>query len=322
MVDLLADLPPNQAWPIEEALVKLAGEKGPTVHLGNDVPTRKACRDAWAKWLTENTATVDMTRLTRDNLYLGYTLVVQFNNRIGAGMRVNVTEIYELDTKKNVRWKFEVNAQAVDAQFVGGNRVVVAEWNANRVTERDTKGDIKWEYACGGNPFQVQRLPNGNTFIAMQGRLVEVDRNKNEVWSYQRPQSDIIRARKLPNGEVCFITNQGVNGVYTRMDAKTQKVNKSFAVTGVQVIFGCMDVLPNGHVLVPHYQQQRVTEYDKDGAQVATFMFNWPNSVIRLPNGHTLIASQNTRQIAEFDTNRTVIATHQCDGTVFVARRR
>jgi outer membrane protein assembly factor BamB len=322
MVDLMADLNPNQLWPIEEALVRLAGEKAPNVSLGNDVASRKACRDVWAKWLAENEKNVDMTRLTRDNLYLGYTLIVQYNNRIGAGMRVNVGEVYELDTKKNIRWKFEVTTYPVDAQVVGGNRVVVAEYNGNRVTERDTKGEIKWEYNCGGNPFQVQRLPNGNTFIAMQSRLIEVDRNKKEVWSMQRNQGDIIRARKLPNGDVCFITNQGVNGTYTRMEPKTQKVIKSFNVTGVQVLFGSMEVLPNGHIIVPHYQQQRVIEYNQDGGQVATFNINWPNSVVRLPNGNTLVASQNSRQIVEFDTNRNQVATHTCDGMVFVARRR
>lgn len=322
MVDLMGELTPNQLWPIEEALVRLAGDKSPNVSLGNDAASRKTTRDAWAKWLAENEKNVDMTRLTRENLYLGYTLIVQYNNRIGAGMRVNVGEVYELDTKKNVRWKFEVNSYPVDAQVVGGNRVIIAEYNGNRVTERDTKGDIKWEYNCGGNPFQVQRLPNGNTFIAMQSRLIEVDRNKNEVWSMQRNQGDIIRARKLPNGDVCFITNQGVNGTYTRMEAKTQKTIKSFNVTGVQVLFGCMDVLANGNIIVPHYQQQRVVEYNQDGGQVATFNLNWPNSVVRLPNGNTLIASQNTRQIVEFDTNRNQVATHTCDGQVFVARRR
>jgi hypothetical protein len=106
------------------------------------------------------------------------------------------------------------------------------------------------------------------------------------------------------------------------MDAKTQKINKSFNVTGVQVLFGNMEVLPNGNIIVPHYQQQRVVEYDKDGGQVATFNTNWPNSVVRLPNGNTLVASQNSRSIVEFDTNRNQVSTHQTDGMVFVARRR
>jgi hypothetical protein len=106
------------------------------------------------------------------------------------------------------------------------------------------------------------------------------------------------------------------------MDAKTQKVIKSFNVTAVQTQFGNMDVLANGNIIVPHYQQQRVVEYDGNGAQVATFNVNWPNSVVRLPNGNTLIASQQTRTITEFDRNRNQVATHQTDGMVFVARRR
>ena len=42
MIDLLAELSPNQLWPIEEALLRLAGDKGPNVALGNDAIARKA----------------------------------------------------------------------------------------------------------------------------------------------------------------------------------------------------------------------------------------------------------------------------------------
>jgi hypothetical protein len=318
MVDLLGELDPAKLWPIEEALVRLAGDKAPNVSLGSDAASRKACRDGWAKWLADNEKNIDMTRLTADNLFLGYTLLVQYNNRIGVGIKPNMGEVYELDTKKNVRWKIEINTYPVDAQVIGGNRVLVAEYNGNRVTERDIKGDIKWDYNCGGNPFQVQRLPNGNTFIAMQGRLIEVDRNRKEVWSYQRNQQDIIRARKLPGGEYVFITQQGI---YHRMDAKNNVI-KSFNMMPVQNLFGSIDVLANGNIIVPHYQNHRVIEYNKDGAQVSAINVNWPNSAVRLPSGNTLVASQQQRQIFEFDRNGNQVATHQCDGMVFVARRR
>ena len=66
-------------------------------------------------------------------LYLGYTLICQQNNRIGAGMQVT-GEVFELDTKKNVRWKFNVNTYPVDAHMIGGNRVMVAVYQGNRVT--------------------------------------------------------------------------------------------------------------------------------------------------------------------------------------------
>jgi outer membrane protein assembly factor BamB len=318
MVDLLADMDPNQLWPIEEALLRLAGEKAPNMALGNDAASRKACRDVWAKWLTENEKNLDMTKLYQENIFLGYTLIVQQNNRIG-GKGGNTGEVFELDGKKNVRWKIEINTYPVDAQMVGSNRVMVAEWQANRVTERDTKGAIKWEYNCGAPPFTVQRLPNGNTFVAMQGRLIEVDRNKTEVWSYQRPNQDIQRAKKLPNGEVAFVTNVGQ---YTRMDARTKNVIKQFNVAAPQLIFGNMDVLANGHVLITNYNQARVVEYNQDGGQVGNpINVALPNSVVRLPNGNNLITSYGQRQVYEFNGNQQVW-NFQADGIVFVARRR
>jgi hypothetical protein len=321
MIDLLGELNPNQLWPIEESLLRLAGDKAPAVSLGNDPAARKNARDAWAKWYAANEKTIDMTKLTEANVFLGYTLVVQHNNRIGAGGG-NVGEVYELDKDKNVRWKISMpQGYPVDAHIVGPNRVLIAEYQGNRVTERDTKGEIKWEFNCGGNPFSVQRLPNGHTFIAMQGRLIEVDRDRKEVWSYQRPNQDIIRAKKLPNGEVAFITNLGANATFTRMDAATQKVNKSFQVMQVQMLFGSMEILPNGNVIVPHYNLQRVIEYNKDGGQVMTLNLNWPNSVQRLPNGNNLITSYNQRQVYEYNGNNQVW-NFQTEGIVFTARRR
>ncbi len=320
MIDLLADLNANQLWPIEEALLRLAGDKAPVGSLGNDAASRKNYRDAWSKWHTANVATLDMAKLTQENIYLGYTMIVQHNNRIGAGGG-NVGEIFELDKDKNPRWKITIPVgYPVDAQYVGGNRVVVAEYQGNRVTERDTiKGEIKWEYNCGGNPFSVQRLPNGNTFVAMQGRLIEIDRNKNEVWSYQRPNQDIQRARKLPNGEVAFITNVGQ---YTRMDPRTQKVSKQFNVVAPQIIFGTMDVLPNGNLLMTQFGQARVVEYNRDGGQVGNpIVIAQPNSVVRLPNGNNLVTSYNQRQVYEFNGAQQVW-NFQTDGIVFVARRR
>ncbi|MBI1831677.1 MAG: hypothetical protein HYR84_09530, partial [Planctomycetes bacterium] len=257
------------------------------------------------------------------NVFLGYTLIVQHNNRIGVGGGGNVGEIFELDKEKNTRWKITIPVgYPVDAQVIAGSRVLVAEYQGNRVTERDLKGDIKWAYNCGGNPFAVQRLTNGNTFIAMQGRLIEVDRNKVEVWSYQRPNNDIMRAKKLPTGEVVFITNQGAIATYTRIDGRTKEVKKTFQVTAVQMLFGSMEVLPNGHIIVPHYNNQRVVEYNENGGQVGNpIQIAWPNSVTRLPNGNNLVTSYNQRQVYEFNGNQQVW-NYQTDGIVFVARRR
>jgi hypothetical protein len=203
---------------------------------------------------------------------------------------------------------------------------LIAEYLGSQVTERDLKGDIKWEYRCGGNPIAVQRLANGNTFIVMQARLVEVDRNKNVVWSFQRPQPDIVRARKAPNGDVVLIHHNNfvgnINSTCLRIDGQTKATLKSFNCQAIQMFYGSIDVLPNGNILIPHYQQQNTREYDANGNVVKTFNLNWPNSVQRLPNGHTLITSYSGRQVVEFDENRSQVATQPVDGLVFNARRR
>jgi outer membrane protein assembly factor BamB len=319
MIELLGELSANDLWPIEEGLLRLAGEQAPNVGLGSDAASRKVCRDLWAKWLSDNEKTLDMTKLGQDNLYLGYTLIVQQNQRIG-GDRKDPGEVFELDNKKNVRWKFHLKSYPVDAHMIGSSRVMVAEWQANKVTERDLKGEVKWEYDCGAPPFAVQRLPNGNTFVAMRGRLIEVDRNKTQVWSLQRPNQDLERARKLPNGEVIFITTQG-NCV--RMDPKTNNILKEFKINPVQMIFGSMEVLKNGNIVVTHFNTQRVTEYDRDGVQVGNpIALPRANSVTRLPNGNSLVTTYDQRQVYEYDTNNQEVWNFQGDGYLFVARRR
>jgi outer membrane protein assembly factor BamB len=252
---------------------------------------------------------------------LGYTLVVLQNvNRLLGGVRQPaIGQVMELDANKKPRWKFDVTTYPVDAQITGPDRVLIAEYQIGRVSERDFKGTEVWSKHVGGNPIGVQRLANGNTFVVMQNRLVEYDRNGDEAWSFQRPSHDIFRAKKLRNGEVVFITN---NGALTRMEGKTQKVLKNFAVGPIPVLFGSIDILTNGNVLVPDFQRNRVVEYDNDGKEVTAFNVQWPNSVMRLPNGDTLVASQNSRTVAIYGPNGQARWSHQLEGMPFNAKRR
>jgi hypothetical protein len=135
----------------------------------------------------------------------------------------------------------------------------------------------------------------------------------------QRPNQDLQRAKKLANGEVVFITNQGQ---CIRMEARTQKIVKQFNINPPQIIFGSMDVLANGNILVCHYNQQRVVEYTQDGAQVGNpIQIQNPNSVVRLPNGHNLVTCYPQKRIIEFNGNQQVWD-FPTEGVVFVARRR
>jgi HEAT repeat protein len=323
LVALLNDLPPEQMWPVEEILIRLAGDATPPVSLGTTEDSRRVAFDAWNDWLTKNAAKIDLAKLDEIPPLLGHTVVVQQQIRANVGGRV-AGEIKELDKDKNELWKFEVASYPVDAQVFKENgelRVLVAEFQANQVTIRDPKknGNVIRSISVGGNPIGAQRLPNGNIFVVMQNRLVEYDAKGATVFTHNRPNHDVFRARKLPTGEVAFITNQGA---YQRIDGKTQAVRKSFQVAPIPVLFGNMDVLPNGNVIVPDFQQNRVVEYNAEGKQVHQINVQWPNSATRLPNGNTLVASQNTRKVIEFNRGGQIVWEYNADGMVFNARRR
>jgi len=314
LVNVMGDLPPEQLWQAEELLLRLAGDKAPSVSLGTNEESRKACRDAWARWLEANKKNIDLAKINLDKTMLGYTLMVVQSFNIGRGQGV----IMEMDNAKKPKWQFEVPTYPVDAVVTGPDRVLIAEYNGARITERDFKGNIKFEKQVNGNPIGVQRLPNGNTFVVTQNRLAEYNRKGEEVYAFNGPA--IFRARKLNNGEIIFVTN---TGRLTRMNAKTQKEIASFDVGNPATLFGSMDVLPNGNILMPQYSANRVVEFDRNGKMVGTpLQINQPSSAVRLPNGNTLVGCLNNQMVVEFDRTGKQIWTHRTNGTVFNVRRR
>jgi hypothetical protein len=332
LIALLADLSPDQLAPAEDVLVVLAGDKAPSISLGTNEATRKAARDAWQTWYTANKENIDLARLQQPDVQLGYiTLVTQTANRmvVGKGFRGVMYKVMEIKASdKSERWHFETNTQIVDAQVVAENRVVAAEYALGKVTLYDFKGVAQWSKAVLGNPISVQKLPNGNIFVVKTNGLIELDRKGNEVYSYQHQQQpfnqNIVRGKKLRNGEVVFVANTGANAIVTRMDSRTNKAIKTFNISQVGSLFGNMDVTPAGGVLVPDWQHQphRIAEYDRDGKALKAFSVMWPLGASRLPNGNTLVCCQNPGRVIEFDRNGRELWTHPCEGQVYNARRR
>src|SRR5207245_1532465 len=95
----------------------------------------------------------------------------------------------------------------LDAEVLPGNRLLVAEYYARRVTERNHKGEILWQKDITG-PLVAQRLPNGNTFIATDEMVLEIDRADKEIFSFKMPSGErIMKAMKLPNGQIACLTD-------------------------------------------------------------------------------------------------------------------
>ncbi len=290
LIDTLPDLPLSLAWQAEDFLLRLAGATPPPVALGRDAVVRRKCRDGWQAWWRTHGAKVDVAKLAAPVRLLGNTLVVLLDQN----------RVLELDAQNRIRWEISNLSYPLDAQLIGEDRVLVAEYYGNRVTERNLKGKVFWERDVDG-PLAAQRLGNGNTFVVTDMVLYEYDKDGKEVLRIEMPDKTkrVMKAQKLPNGEIACLT---WDGRVTRLDAAGKELH-SFAVSLGQRLFGGrLYMLPSGRVLVPHHSEDKVVEYDSQGKAVWEVAIEKPVAALRLPNGNTLVTSMlPTIGAVEFD---------------------
>jgi hypothetical protein len=308
LIDLLAALPRENAWPAEEALLRLAGEHAPKAALGADLAAEKV-RDSWSDWWKDRGTRIELAKLDLRPRLLGYTMVVIMDLRGRLNGRV-----VEYGRDGKVRWEIDNLRYPMDAQVLPRDRVLVAEYLDGRVTERDTKGNILWQYRVN-SPTACERLPNGNTFIVSRNQIVEVTPNNKVVFS--KTGRLISSAKKLRNGEIIMVDTLGN---LSRLDRKGKEI-KSFQV-GRVYFYGGIDALPNGRVIVPEYQHHKVVEYDAQGKAVWEAKVRFPSSVSRLPNGHTLITSIVDQKLIEVNKDGKVVWEKKLEGRAYQARRR
>jgi outer membrane protein assembly factor BamB len=193
----------------------------------------------------------------------------------------------------------------------------VAEYLNRKVTEMDFKGNVKWTYDID-QPVGCQLLPNGNIFVVGRRQLVEVTRDKQQKFSYGTPAMYISSARKLPNGEVVLVDN---NGKLTHLDTQG-KTKNSFQVGRVYTLGGHIDVLPGNRILVPEYTNHKVVEYTLDGKVKWQAQVTSPTCAVRLPNGQTLVTSMMNQQIVKFDAQGKQVWSYKATGRPWCARGR
>jgi hypothetical protein len=278
LIDVLAQLPLQQAWLAEDVLYRLAdGLSPPSVSLGNDAAARAQARDAWHAWWEKAGPKVDLAKLSESQRLHGHTVVVLLDQG----------RVMELDAEKQVRWQINELRFPLDVQALPGDRILVAEYHGNRVTERDHAGKVLWEKDIAG-PLMAQRLPNGHTFVATDSELVEFDRADKEVFRIQRSGDKIMKALKLPTGEIACLTS---DARILRLDTAGKEIHAFSISLGTRLFGGRIHMLPNGRVLVPHNNENKVVEYDASGKQVWEVNVEQPVAAVRLPNGNTLVTS-------------------------------
>jgi hypothetical protein len=226
---------------------------------------------------------------------LGYTLLIA----------TDFSRIVEVGLDGKARWQLDNLQYPRDAQVLNGDRILVAEQNIQRVSEWTLKREVVWQKQVNGPPVNCQRLPNGNTFIAMSNGLLEVDRTGKEVFTYNRPNYDIMSAHRSTDGQMVFVTQAGV---IVRLDAAGKEL-KNWSIGG-QAPWS-VELLPGGRILVPHPGHNRVVEYDPEGKIVWEIAVQNPFSAVRLPNGNTLVSSYNQMKVVEVNRSGRVVWEHK-----------
>ncbi len=131
-----------------------------------------------------------------------------------------------------------------------------------------------------------------------------------------------MRATKLRDGDIACIVKLGVPR-YVRLKpaGKDFREVKSWGVQ-VQTSGGRLDVLPNGHVLIPEMANNRVVEYDAEGQSVWEVTLDQPIAALRLANGHTVVTLMRENRAVEVDRGGKEVWQFKADTRVTRALRR
>ena len=117
----------------------------------------------------------------------------------------------EVGRDGKIRWQVGNLQYPVDAVVLPGERVLVTEWDGNRVGEWDFRGNLVWKKeGFNGRATNAQRLPNGNTFICTTNELLEVDRNRQAGLPGERqPGADgRVPVRRTARSSACGTTGR------------------------------------------------------------------------------------------------------------------
>jgi HEAT repeat protein len=312
-IDLLAELPAEEVWQAEEVLRSIAGARAPRRAAADDVAARQQLRDAWQAWYKEHGGRVRLAPQPIPPPLLGLTTIAAFSPPPDRTR----SRVFEVDRHGKVRWQFTAH-YPIDVRVLPNNRVLVSEGEAMRVTERDFKGNVHWQVNTPAMPYNVQRLPNGNTFVGARTRLLEYNPAGKVV--FDRKVEEFVGAAKLPGGQIVYLNGKGK---CIRLNELGQPV-RSFA-SGHSNDTGCvLDLTGRGGLLVSQCSRSLAEEFDLEGTSL------WhtsgpvaPGIITEVRNGHFIVASFSQSIVIELDRTGKTVWRYEVPGyQPFIARKR
>ncbi len=317
LLALLGDAPLPIATQAEEMLRAIGGAKAPLLSTADGDEERKKAADAWATWWRDNGNEIDLAALAQGASYLGVTLVAELTSTNGTGGN----RVYEFGSDGKPRWEIKDLQFPIDARWLRGDHVLVAEYNAQRVLERDRGGALVWQHKVNGNPVSCQRLANGNTLIATYTHVLEVTPAGREV--YNHPVNVLVggqqmyNALKLRNGTIACVTG----GSLVLLDVSGKKI-KDITLGNNNFNWAGVEELPGGKFLVALMGTGKVMEVNADGKTTWDAAVPGCCHAVRLANGNTLVACMQQQKLVEINRSGKVVWEKATAGRPFHVRRR
>jgi hypothetical protein len=322
LIGMIPKLPRGRIWQLEEFLLQLAGKEKPDAKFGKSAESLAKAKEAWEGWWKKKGESLDLAKFTFKPRVTGYTDIIEYDYR-GYGQYRVVTLGPDLKEKARIggAGAHMLNYPSDVKKLASGN-YLIAEQNGNRITERDSTGRIV-KTTNVTQPLSIDLLPGGGMVVVCRNQVVQYDKDMKQQWAFQRPSYDIMGGRRLPGGDVVFVTNTFQGGNCFRLEVKEVEKNgnktweakddgKPLTLGRVQQ-FQCIDVTGDDKVMVCEFN--RVVEYDLKAdkgkaKELWSYSASNPTSCQRLPNGNTLIAVINQApngKVLEIDTAGEVV---------------
>lgn len=223
---------------------------------------------------------------------------------------------------------------------VSSPRYSVIASDNGKIVRFDRHGNVVWEYSGIRQVHTLQQLDNGHLLCQQDWQtIVEITPDSDIVWSYDATGNgnagrrlEVHAFQRLDDGLTMIVEN-GIGRVIEVDAAGTIQHSLRYQV---DPLHAHSDVrmghrLNNGHYLLAHEKEGRVTEYDRQGNVVWDYdvpLFsrerrrghgpeafgNQVYNALRLPNGNTLIATGNGHSVLEVTPDKDIVwQLHQHD---------
>lgn len=168
----------------------------------------------------------------------------------------------------------------------------VADHNTGKLIEIKEDGTLLWDVP-NNNGHDVQLLPNGHVLLVNGPVVQEVDRDKKVVWEAGKPIVDAAEsAQRLPNGHTVIADNgrhrvieiDANRQIVWEFDVPNDNSRPNPTMRQIRR-------LKNGNTLICASTLDRVIEVAPDKKIVWSYDVPFPYLATRLPNGNTLISS-------------------------------